>query len=115
MSFFRSVARSLQLVGFFVVAGTELLVKRPPTQRGRAEWLHHFCAMAVKGLGVEMEVVGDFPERGAVISNHLSYVDIVIFAALRGPRLDILRVKNCGAPTSAGAASRPAWLVRLLH
>jgi len=82
VSFFRSVARSLQLAGFFVVAGTELLVKRPPTQRGRAEWLHRFCAMAVKGLGVEVEVVGGFPERGAVISNHLSYVDIVIFAAL---------------------------------
>jgi 1-acyl-sn-glycerol-3-phosphate acyltransferase len=29
-----------------------------------------------------MKVVGRFPERGALISNHLSYVDIVVFAAL---------------------------------
>ena len=34
-------------------------------------------------MGVEIEVVGSFPERGAIISNHLSYLDIVIFAALR--------------------------------
>ena len=29
-----------------------------------------------------MEVVGTFPEHGAVISNHLGYLDIVVFAAL---------------------------------
>ncbi|HMF62635.1 MAG TPA: lysophospholipid acyltransferase family protein [Edaphobacter sp.] len=69
-------------MGYFVVAGTELLVKRPATREARADWLHRFCARAVKGLGVEITVVGAFPERGAVISNHLSYVDIVVFAAL---------------------------------
>jgi len=82
VSFFRALGRSVQLVGYFVVAGTELLVKRPATREARADWLHRFCARAVKGLGVEITVVGAFPERGAVISNHLSYVDIVVFAAL---------------------------------
>jgi 1-acyl-sn-glycerol-3-phosphate acyltransferase len=33
-------------------------------------------------LGFEIQVSGAFPERGAVISNHLSYVDIIVFAAL---------------------------------
>jgi 1-acyl-sn-glycerol-3-phosphate acyltransferase len=33
-------------------------------------------------MGIEIRVVGAFPERGAVISNHLSYVDIVVYAAL---------------------------------
>lgn len=33
-------------------------------------------------LGLRMEQRGIYPERGAVISNHLSYVDIVTFAAL---------------------------------
>ncbi len=36
----------------------------------------------MQGLGIEIGVVGEFPERGAVISNHLSYLDIVVFAAL---------------------------------
>jgi lyso-ornithine lipid O-acyltransferase len=66
----------------FVVAGTELAVKRPATREQRAEWLHRFCARALRDLGIEVRVVGAYPERGAVISNHLSYVDIVVFAAL---------------------------------
>ncbi len=82
MSFFRALGRSVQLVGYFAVAGTELLVKRPATREARADWLHRFCARALLGLGVEVNVAGDFPERGALISNHLSYVDIVVFAAL---------------------------------
>jgi 1-acyl-sn-glycerol-3-phosphate acyltransferase len=36
----------------------------------------------VRQLGIEIHVAGSFPERGAVISNHLSYLDIVVFAAL---------------------------------
>jgi 1-acyl-sn-glycerol-3-phosphate acyltransferase len=67
----------------FVVAGTELAVKRPATREQRADWLHRFCARAMRGMGIEIRVEGEFPERGAVISNHLSYVDIVVFAALR--------------------------------
>jgi 1-acyl-sn-glycerol-3-phosphate acyltransferase len=82
VNFFRAVGRSVQLVGMFIVAGTELAVKRPATREQRADWLHRFCARAMHGLGVEIDVTGTFPERGAVISNHLSYLDIVVFAAL---------------------------------
>ena len=66
----------------FVVAGTELLVKRPATREQRADWLHRFCARGIRGMGIEISVEGVFPERGAVISNHLSYLDIVVFATL---------------------------------
>ena len=82
MNFLRVVGRSIRLAGMFVVAGTELAVKRPKTREQRADWLHRFCARAMQGLGIEISVVGEFPARGAVISNHLSYVDIVVFAAL---------------------------------
>lgn len=66
----------------FAVAGTELAVKRPKTREARADWLHRFAARAVRRLGIEINVVGTYPERGAVISNHLGYLDIVTFAAL---------------------------------
>jgi 1-acyl-sn-glycerol-3-phosphate acyltransferase len=66
----------------FAVAGTELLVKRPETREARANWLHRFAARAIRGLAIEVEVAGTFPEHGAVISNHLGYLDIVVFAAL---------------------------------
>lgn len=82
MSFLRSLGRSIRVAGMFAVAGTELLVKRPQTREARAEWLHRFAARAIRKLGIEVGVVGKFPEHGAVISNHLSYLDIVVFAAL---------------------------------
>jgi lyso-ornithine lipid O-acyltransferase len=82
VNFFRSVGRSVRLVGMFIVAGTELAVKRPATREQRADWLHRFCARALRGLGVEITVVGRFPERGTVISNHLTYLDIVVFATI---------------------------------
>jgi lyso-ornithine lipid O-acyltransferase len=82
VNFFRALGRSIQLVEMFVVAGTELVVKRPRTREERADWLHRFCARAVKRMGIEISVSGSFPERGAVISNHLSYLDIVVYASL---------------------------------
>jgi 1-acyl-sn-glycerol-3-phosphate acyltransferase len=82
VNFFRAVGRSVRLAGMFVVFGTELAVKRPRTREARADWLHRFCARAMRGMRIEIDVVGRFPERGSVISNHLSYVDIVVFAAL---------------------------------
>jgi lyso-ornithine lipid O-acyltransferase len=36
----------------------------------------------MKAFGIEIEVIGDYPENGAVISNHTGYLDIVTFAAL---------------------------------
>jgi 1-acyl-sn-glycerol-3-phosphate acyltransferase len=67
----------------FVIAGTELAVRRPATREARADWLHRFCARAMRGMGIEIIVVGEFPKRGAMISNHLSYLDIIVFATLR--------------------------------
>ncbi len=66
----------------FAEAGAELLVRHPATREARADWLHRFAARAIRRLGIEIDVVGRFPERGTVISNHLSYLDIVVFAAL---------------------------------
>lgn len=74
--------RSVKLAGYFVRFGGELLLKRPETREARAEWLHRFCATALHGLGVELTVEGRFPARGALISNHLSYIDIVVYAAM---------------------------------
>jgi 1-acyl-sn-glycerol-3-phosphate acyltransferase len=79
---FRSLWRSVRLAAYFAMYGTELLVKRPKTREARADWLHRFAARALRGLGIEIDLMGPFPERGAVISNHLSYLDIVVFAAL---------------------------------
>ncbi|MBS1820619.1 MAG: 1-acyl-sn-glycerol-3-phosphate acyltransferase [Acidobacteria bacterium] len=82
MSVLRSLVRSVHLAAYFARYGVELLIRRPPTREARADWLHRFAASAVRGLGIVIDLHGSFPERGAVISNHLSYLDIVILAAL---------------------------------
>jgi 1-acyl-sn-glycerol-3-phosphate acyltransferase len=78
----RSVVRSIKLTGYFVRFGGELLITRPQTRQARAAWLHRFCSTALRGLGLELTLEGRFPARGALIANHLSYIDIVVFAAL---------------------------------
>ncbi len=60
----------------------QLVFRRPGSRVERAEWLHGFCARAMKRLDVKITVQGPIPPAGAVIANHLSYVDIVAFAAL---------------------------------
>ena len=82
MGFGRSTVRSIKLLGYFVRFGTELLVTQPKTRQARAAWLHRFCSTALRGLDLKLTIEGDFPARGALISNHLSYIDIVVFAAL---------------------------------
>jgi 1-acyl-sn-glycerol-3-phosphate acyltransferase len=67
---------------YFAVGISELLFKRPATRENRAEWLHHFCVRTVRAMGIAVRVKGRFPEHGAVISNHMGYLDIVSFAAL---------------------------------
>jgi len=82
VGFGRSVVRNVKLLGYFVRFGTELLVTRPQTRQARAAWLHRFCAAALHGLDLKLTVEGQFPARGALISNHLSYLDIIVYAAL---------------------------------
>ncbi len=69
------------LTGLFVGASVELVWTRPRTRAARARWLHRFCRRAMARLGVRVEARGEFPEGGAVICNHMSYLDIVVFAA----------------------------------
>jgi 1-acyl-sn-glycerol-3-phosphate acyltransferase len=69
-------------MGMIVIGGTQLFVRRPETRQERADWLHRLCARALRELGIEIRVMGVFPERGTIISNHLSYADIIVFAAI---------------------------------
>lgn len=79
--FCRSAGRAIKLTAIFLAGGLELLVKRPTTRLQRAEWLHQFSLRVVKAMGVTMRIEGTFPERGVVISNHMGYLDIIVFAA----------------------------------
>ena len=79
----RSVVRCAMLAAMFIEAGTELLITRPKTRQKRADWLHRFCARALRRMHIPVTVHGSFPERGSLVTNHQSYMDIVTLASIQ--------------------------------
>ena len=63
----------------------------------RAEWLHRWCVFALRLLGVRYEVVGAIPASGLIVSNHLSYLDIMVFSAVT-PTLFVSKKEVRGWP-----------------
>jgi lyso-ornithine lipid O-acyltransferase len=80
---FRSMARTLKLALLFLEATGDLIATRPSTRQERADWLHRFCARAIRKMKIAVHVHGEFPSAGALITNHLSYLDIPVLASLR--------------------------------
>ncbi len=81
MAFVRSLVGTLKVVWYFTRYGAELAIKQPKTRAERAAWLHRFCAATLKGMGVKVTVEGAMP-AGALVSNHLGYLDIISLAAI---------------------------------
>ena len=50
--------------------------------RGRANWLQDAAATVLKRIRVEVVAEGDPPLDGLVVSNHLSYLDVLAYASL---------------------------------
>ncbi len=67
----------------FAYAGVELVVTRPRTRPDRAAWLNRFCARTLRALDIAYTLAGPVPQSGAVISNHLSTLDILLHSAMR--------------------------------
>ncbi len=52
------------------------------TPGNRASVLQKWSARLLSGIGVKITVTGQAPERGLIVSNHLSYLDILVFSAV---------------------------------
>jgi len=50
--------------------------------RDRAAWLHRACALIVKRLSMKASASGFIPASGLIVSNHLSHLDILLYAAV---------------------------------
>ena len=83
MGFLHQLSQSSKVVWAFATSLTELVLRRPQDRRARAEWLTRLCRKVLRTVGVTWTVTGPVPERGAVITNHLTYLDIIVHAALR--------------------------------
>jgi 1-acyl-sn-glycerol-3-phosphate acyltransferase len=58
-------------------------VRRPKVGAEGAVWIHGWCRRIVWVLGFECVVDGRVPAGGAVVSNHLSYLDILLYSSVR--------------------------------
>jgi len=52
------------------------------TRHQRAQWLHEWCSTLLRRLHIHIEFTGTPPATGLVISNHLGYIDILVFSAI---------------------------------
>jgi lyso-ornithine lipid O-acyltransferase len=55
---------------------------RAMTAQERANWLHAGASTVLKRIGMEVVADGDPPSAGLVVSNHLSYLDVLAYASL---------------------------------
>jgi 1-acyl-sn-glycerol-3-phosphate acyltransferase len=46
-------------------------------------WIHGWCRRIVRVLGFRCEMEGRLPRAGAVVSNHLSYLDILLYSSVQ--------------------------------
>jgi 1-acyl-sn-glycerol-3-phosphate acyltransferase len=83
LDFFRKLYRAAKVVALFTFAAIELAITRPQTRADRAAWLGRFCARVLRSMKIQFTVIGDIPMSGAVISNHLTYIDILLHSSIR--------------------------------
>jgi len=76
----RAVALALTIAISFLRLGLARL-GGPLTLERRAQWMHSSCRLAISSLGIHSRVEGQPPAHGLLVSNHLSYLDILIYGA----------------------------------
>ncbi len=103
----RRIRRAVALVvtlGLIILRFWLLRLRGPLTLERRAVWVQKSARMVLTSLGVQYKVEGCPPTRGLVVSNHLSYIDILVLSAAM-PCFFVAKVEVGGWPFF-GKASR---------
>jgi lyso-ornithine lipid O-acyltransferase len=79
----RAVWRSFLFLALLVAAVVDYWIRRPKWGAEGAVWIHGWCGRIVRVLGFRCEVEGRIPAGGAVVSNHLSYLDILLYSSVQ--------------------------------
>ena len=82
---FRRLRRAVALVFALGVGLARLGLMRlsgPLTPDRRGIWFQETTRRVIRSLGVEVRITGRVPTGGLVVSNHLSHIDAIIYAAL---------------------------------
>jgi lyso-ornithine lipid O-acyltransferase len=79
----RSTRRSLWLLLLLIAANLDFRLRRPRSGTEGAIRIHSWCRRLGASMGISLRVTGTLPSDGAVVSNHLSYLDILLYSAVR--------------------------------
>lgn len=78
-------------------------IRGPLTLEQRAVWLQQASRIILKSVGIGSQIEGPPPACGLVVSNHLSYLDIIIISAAM-PCFFVAKVEIVGWPIFGKAA-----------
>jgi 1-acyl-sn-glycerol-3-phosphate acyltransferase len=53
----------------------------PDTPARRAQWNHASAKLVLAALGIRLKITGTPPARGLLVSNHLSYLEVLVYGA----------------------------------
>jgi 1-acyl-sn-glycerol-3-phosphate acyltransferase len=79
----RSVHRSVWMFALLLAANFDLRLRRPRSGAEGAIRIQAWCRRILDTMGISVRVIGTLPRDGAVVSNHLSYLDILLYSAVR--------------------------------
>jgi lyso-ornithine lipid O-acyltransferase len=84
----RVLARLLGLSAIVVASFVDYSVRRwfgpkLPLARVRSGWLRTWSRRYLRQMGIAVDYAGPPPQRGVLVSNHQSYVDILVLAAVQ--------------------------------
>ena len=102
----RRIRRAVALVfvlSFCILRYWMARLRGPMTLERRAKWLQETVRSVLDSLGIGSEVEGQPPTRGLVVSNHLSYLDILIISAVM-PCFFVAKMEIVGWPFFGKAA-----------
>ena len=82
------ISRAFAVVFFSLCAFVQNAINIPFVPRNRrlharAAWLHGWCRFACRVLGIRVRTCGSVPSSGLLVSNHLSYLDIIVLSSIR--------------------------------
>jgi lyso-ornithine lipid O-acyltransferase len=85
---FLGIWRAFAVTFFSLCALVENAITIPffaPAQRlhARAGWLHRWSRFACRVIGIRITTRGAMPPSGLLVSNHLSYLDVLVLSSIR--------------------------------
>jgi len=103
---FRAIRRAVTLAFFLTLSITRywlLHLRGPITMKRRAQWVQQSARGIMTGVGIRYRIEGTPPTHGLVVSNHLSYLDVLILSAAM-PCFFVAKIEIGGWPIFGWAA-----------